>query len=158
MGLAGDFCLTMEYTDLTTKSSQQEWGTGLEFKVWIGPAETGLQARDWHGQHGQRGWRAVWQQNTPLGDRDYDDETRPNFPAAGRLRLVRLGPNLYYLLAEPGSAKFQVISQRPIGTAEIRSVLIEAVAADQVSGTDFVVKNLTIQAEKFVDPESSQQN
>jgi hypothetical protein len=154
LGLSGDFCVTLEYADLKTTASPVEWGTGLEFKLQLKTAETGLQARDWHGE---RTWRAVWHQDTPLGDRNYDDETIPNFPTAGRVRLVRHGPNLYYLIAEPGSETFRLVSQRPIGTDDLPHVMIEAVAADQASGTEFVVKSLTMRAEKLLEKDAGNQ-
>ena len=144
--LSGDFSLTIEYSGLQTTPAKASWGTGLSFKVLLDKSyETGLEARD---AGGNKAMRAMWRLVAPV--REYHDESLPGFSESGRMRLVRRGPALYYLIAEKGSEDFRLVAQRPIGTSDVNTINIQADASDAVGGTEFLVQSLSIRAAKIL--------
>lgn len=144
--LSGDFSITIAYTGLKTTPAKESWGTGLSFKVLLDQSyETGLEARD---VGGYKSMRAMWRLVAPV--REYHDESQPGFSESGRMRLVRRGIALYYLIAEKNSDDFRLVAQRPIGTSDVNTINIQADASDQVGGAEFVVQSLSIRAAKIV--------
>ena len=95
--ISGDFVATLDYTGLTTIPVKESWGSGLSFKVTLyGPYETGIEART----NATTSWtNAIWQFQSPLKQTVHNYEALPNFPESGRLRLVRRGAVMYYLVA-----------------------------------------------------------
>lgn len=144
--LSGDFSITIEYTGLKTTPAKESWGTGLTFKILLDKSyETGFEARD---VSGSKAVRAMWRLVAPV--QEYHDESLPGFSESGRMRMVRHGAALYYLIAEKNSDDFRLIAQRPIGISDVTTINIQADASDQVGGAEFVVQNLSIRAAKIL--------
>jgi hypothetical protein len=80
----------------------------------------------------------------------FSNEAINEFPPAGRLRLQRKGPVIYALTAAPGSDNFRLITQRPLGTQDIKRLAINADASDTASSSEFVLKSLTVRAAKIL--------
>ena len=80
----------------------------------------------------------------------FTNESINEFETAGRLRLQRKGPVIYYLIAKPDSEDFRLITQRPLGTQDIKHLAINADASDKASGAEFVVKSVSIRAAKLL--------
>lgn len=148
--IIGDFIATMDYENLKTVAAEQNWGSGISFNVTFdGSYQAGIEVR--------RGVKAA--NMVTNASQTIFVSHRPHFfsneginesSPAGRLRLQRKGPVLYYLMAKPNSEDFSVITQRPLGTNDIKHLAINADASDAVSGADFLVKSLTIRAAKIL--------
>ena len=52
-------------------------------------------------------------------------------------------------MADPGSEKFRLLTQRPLGTGDISLVEIMADSSDKASGSEFILKTLSIRAAKI---------
>ncbi len=148
--LQGDFIATIEYAGLKTVPSQEQWGSGIGFNVGIEDSyRAGIEIREGVKSMAKttNASATIYFPNRP---NLYLNEAINEFATAGRLRLQRKGPVLYYFIAAPGSDKFRLITQNPLGTNDIKHLAINADASDQASGADFVVKNLSIRAAKLV--------
>ncbi len=145
--LSGDFIATIEYVGLKTTPPSGTWGSGLSFKVNVdGKRESGIEARQWEKS---KGTTAMTQSRSPQGEYLFSSESVADFSESGRMRLVRRGAVLYCLTAETGSDKFRLVAHRPIGTSDTHYIAIQADASDTTSGAEFVVKNLSIRANKI---------
>lgn len=145
--LSGDFVATLEYSDLKTAPVKEAWGTGLSFKVALDQSyEAGFEVRQWKESNGTS---VMWQIASPHKQYLYHSEGSSAFPDSGRLRIARRGPVLYFLTAPLGSDDFRLLSQRPIGTNDIKAVNLQADCSDQAGMADVVVRNLSIRAAKI---------
>lgn len=145
--LSGDFIATIEYAGLKTTPPSGTWGSGLSFKVNVdGKRESGIEARQWEKS---KGTTAMSQSRSPQGEYLFSSESLADFSESGRMRLARRGGVIYCLTAETGSDKFRLVAHRPIGTSDTHYIAIQADASDTTSGAEFVVKNLSIRANKI---------
>ena len=147
--IEGDFIATIEYAGLKTVAGQENWGSGIGFNVVLdGSYHVGIEVRE-----GVKSWSKVTNASVtlyaPNRPNYFSNEAISEFPPAGRLRLQRKGPVIYYLTAASGSDKFRLITQRPLGTQVIKHLAINADASDTASGSEFLLKNLTIRAAKL---------
>ena len=148
--LQGDFIATIEYAGLKTIPSQGQWGSGIGFNVGIEDSyRAGIEVRE--------GVKATAKTTNasatiyfPNRPNLYLNEAINEFATAGRLRLQRKGPVLYYFIAKPNSEDFRLFSQRPVGTHDIKHLAVNADASDTHSGSEFVVKSLAIRAAKIM--------
>ncbi|MBS0202237.1 MAG: DUF1583 domain-containing protein [Planctomycetes bacterium] len=147
--LTGDFIATIEYEGLKTVAAQEQWGSGLSLRAALnGSYTTGFEVRH-EAKSTSKVTRAILSMYLPNRPNLFESEAISEFAAAGRLRLQRHGPTLYYLMADPGSEKFRLLTQRPLGTADIRLLEIMADSSDKVSGSEFTLKSLSIRADKI---------
>jgi len=145
--ISGDFIATLEYSDLKVLPVKEQWGSGLSFKVALDQSyEAGFEVRQWQNSNGTS---AMWQIVSPHKQYLYYSESNSEFPDSGRLRIVRRGPVLYFLTAPLGSDEFRLLTQRPIGTNDVKAVNLQADCSDQAGMADVVVRNLSIRAAKI---------
>jgi hypothetical protein len=91
----------------------------------------------------------MWQIVSPHKQYLYHSEGTSAFPDSGRLRIARRGSVLYFLTAPLGSDDFQLLTQRPIGTNDVKAVNLQADCSDQAGMADVVVRSLSIRAAKM---------
>jgi len=146
--LVGDFVVTLDYANLVTVPPQESWGSGLSFKVQLDNSyEAGFEVRQWQKSTATT---AMWQIRTPLGEHVYYSENDGAFPPSGRLRLVRRGGVLYFLTADTGGEEFRLLTQRPVGTSDVKAVNVQADSSDQAAGADVTLKHLSIRASQIL--------
>ncbi len=148
--LQGDFIATIEYAGLKTIPSQGQWGSGIGFNVGIEDSyRAGIEIRE-----GVKSLAKTTNASAtiffPNRPNLFLNEAINEFATAGRLRLQRKGPVLYYFIAQPNSEDFRLYSQRPVGTHDVKHLAVNADASDTPSGSEFVVKSLTIRAAKIL--------
>ena len=147
--ISGDFIATMEYAKLKTVAAVENWGSGIGFNVALDDSyRVGVEVR-----HGVNSFAKVTNASVtlfaPNRPNYFANEAINEFPPAARLRLQRKGPVIYCLTAAPGSENFRLITQQPLGTQDIKHLAINADASDTASGSEFLLKNLSIRAEKI---------
>ncbi len=144
----GDFIATVDYAQLKTTPVKESWGSGLSFKFKMkGSYEAGIEVR--RTTTGQS-LNCIWKLPTPAGTPVYYAENFSEFPEAGRLRLLRRGANVYFLLAESGSEEFRLLTVRPLGTADLDRVGPQVDCSDAVGGAEVLIKNISIRAQELV--------
>ncbi|MFM9962148.1 MAG: DUF1583 domain-containing protein [Planctomycetaceae bacterium] len=148
--IGGDFIATMDYDGLKTVAAEEHWGSGIAFNAGLDNSyQIGIEVR-----HVARNFAKVTSASAALVSASrpnyFHNESISEFPPAGRLRLQRKGAVIYYLIAAPGSENFRLITHRPCGTQDIKYLAINADASDTPSGSEFVVKNLSIRASKIL--------
>ncbi len=150
LSITGDFIATMDYEGLKTFASEEQWGSGMGFKIKVeGSYENGIELR----QATKSTTRltqymvARFEPNRP----DYfTNEAYPEFKESGRLRLQRRGNILYSFVLDPTSNKAQLISQYPIGTRDITKIFVSAETGDKAGGVEFTLTKLSIRAAKIL--------
>lgn len=147
--ISGDFVATMEYEGLKTVPSVEVWGCGLSFKaITTGGYDTGFEVREAQ-KSVQKTTRSIYGVYLPNCPWAFRVEAIPDFPQAARLRMQRRGAIHYTFLAEPGSDRFKLLTQRPLGTDDIKKLVVVADASDNVAGSEFVLKSLSVRAAKI---------
>ncbi len=148
--ISGDFIATMDYDGLRTVAAVEHWGSGIAFNAGLDNSyQIGIEVR-----HVVKSIAKVTSASAALVSASrpnyFHNESISDFPPAGRLRLQRKGAVIYYLIAAPGSEKFRLIAHRPCGTQDIKYLAINADASDTASGSEFVLKSLSIRAAKIL--------
>ena len=147
--LSGDFMATIAYEGLKTTTAQEQWGSGLSMRAVLdGSYTTGFEVRH-EAKSTSKITRSINSMYLPNRPNLFHSEAISEFAEAGRLRLQRHGPTLYFLMADPGSEKFRLLTQRPLGTGDISLVEIMADSSDKASGSEFILKTLSIRAAKI---------
>ncbi len=148
--IVGDFITTIEYEGLKTTAAEEQWGSGLSFKANLdGSYGSGFEVRHL-AKSATKVTRATKFLYAPNRPGYFHDEAVPEFLTAGRLRIQRRSNVMYYFIAEPGSEDFRLLTQFPLGTIDVKHLIIQADASDKASGSEFVLKNLSIRAAKIV--------
>lgn len=148
MKVKGDFIATLDYEQLSTVPVKEAWGSGLSFKIKLNASyDAGIEVR-----RTSTGTvlNCVWQMPTPSRNPVYYSESFSEFPTEGRLRLARRGSTIYFLVAEPGSDDFRLLTTRSLGAADLERVGTQVDCSDVAGGADVVVKRLVIQAKEIV--------
>lgn len=146
----GDFIATLDYEQLSTVPVKEAWGSGLTFRIKLtGSYDAGIEVR-----RTTTGTvlSCVWQMPTPSKTPIYYSESFSEFPTEGRLRLARNGNLLYFLVAEPRSEDFRLLTTRALGTMDLERVGAQVDCSDAAGGADVIVKRLSIQAQELVGP------
>lgn len=147
--ISGNFVATMEYEGLKTVPAVEIWGCGLSFKaITDGGYDTGFEVREAQ-KSLLKTTRAIYGVYLPNCPWAFRTEAIPDFPQAARLRMQRRGSVHYTFLAEPGSDKFKLLTQRPLGTDDIKKLVVVADASDRAAGSEFILKSLSVRAAKI---------
>ena len=147
--ISGDFIATMDYEGLNAHPANESWGSGLSFTATQdGSYTTGFEVR-LEAKAQNKMTRSVMSMYEPNRPNYFHSESIGEFPAAGRLRLQRHGPVLYFFTADAKSEKFRLLTQRPLGTHDIKYLVVNADASDQAAGSEFLLKSLSIRAARI---------
>jgi hypothetical protein len=153
VAISGDFIATLDYEGLKAVPAEEGWGSGLSFRAeQDGTYSTGLEVR-LEAKAQAKVTRSVMSMYERGRPNYFHAEAIGEFPAAGRLRLQRHGAVFYYFTADAKSDNFRLLTQRPIGTHDIKYLTIQGDAGDTVGGSEFVIKSLSIRAKKLTKAE-----
>jgi len=147
--IIGDFIATIDYEGLKTVTAEEQWGSGLSFKAHMdGSYDTGFEVRH-SPKSTMKTTRSIISLYVPNRPNVFLSESISEFPTVGRLRLQRRGPVIYYFMAGPGSEEFRLLTQYPLGAHDIKRLVVQADASDKASGSEFLLKTLSIRAAKI---------
>jgi hypothetical protein len=147
--VSGDFIATIDYEGLKAVPAQEGFGSGLGFRAALdGSYTAGFEVR-LEAKAQAKMTRTVMSMYMPNRPNYFHTESIGEFPAAGRLRLQRHGYVVYYFTAAAKSDDFQLLTQRPLGTDDVKFFSIQGDASDQTGGVEFLVKSLSIRAAKL---------
>ncbi len=147
--ISGNFIATMDYENLKTVAGEENWGSGIGYNVALdGSYQIGIELREWTNSAAKvtNASQTIFVSTRP---HLFLNEAINEFASAGRLRLQRKGAVLYHFIAAAGSEDFRLLSQRPVGTQDIVRLAVNADASDKASGSDFIVKRLSVRATKI---------
>ncbi|MDB5348458.1 MAG: tetratricopeptide repeat protein [Schlesneria sp.] len=151
--IGGDFIATLDYEGLKAVPADEGWGSGLSFSAELdGSYSTGFEVR-LEAKAQAKITRSVMSMYAPDRPNYFQSESIGEFPAAGRLRLQRHGAAVYYFTADSKSDNFRLLTQRPLGTHDIKYLTIQGDASDRVGGSEFLLKSLSIRAKKLTKAE-----
>ena len=153
VGLVGDFDVTVSFEQL--KLDVPKKGSSLITLLcqFAGPQKVKDFVRTGVGRRkdGSPYVGQVYGRSGIDADRKYFYGSRDWNPEAGKLRLVRQGPNVYFLFADGESDDWQLVEFASVGRADVtlNQIALQAVAGGTGESTHVVWKKLTIRAEEI---------
>ncbi|OYV86184.1 MAG: hypothetical protein B7Z73_12210 [Planctomycetia bacterium 21-64-5] len=152
--LRGEFEVVAVYRDLKTTADRKAWGPGIDLQLRLdGPDNADLMFERRQREDGQHVLQSIYARDLP-GQLDRPSTLKGNTiaAAAGKLKIVRSGPMIYFLFGEYGSDDYRLLSEERAGDADALRVKVYARAFSKESGVDVVLEKLSIRAESFVAP------
>jgi hypothetical protein len=150
-GLRGDFEITLAFDIIRVDKPTTGYGAGVS--IWIrSAAATDEAATIWWaiGTDGEQAFLSHGA-STPVGGKRKHSGGKPLATEArsGKLRLVRSGPIVSYLVAEGDSYEFRQVYQRELGTEDLEIVRFAADNGGSPTMVDVRLKSLAIRADEF---------
>lgn len=150
--MRGDFEIVAVYSGLKTTPAPKAWGPGVDVHVRLdAPANADIMLERRQVEDGRHLLQEIIGYELPDKlDRPLNVITNPLAAAAGKLKIVRKGPVIYYLFADHDSDDYRLLSERPFSDADAVRTHFYARAFSKESGVDVVLEKLSIRAEAFV--------
>ena len=158
VGLVGDFDITASFEQLKLDVPKKGSSVVILICQFAGAQKTGTQKKRDFVRIGvgrrKDGSPYVGQTSGRAGidtDRQHSYVSRDWNPQAGKLRLVRRGPNVYFLFSDADSDDWQLVEFATVGRADValNQLALQAVAGGPGESTHVVWKKLTIRAEEI---------
>lgn len=149
--LRGDFEIVAAYSALKTTPAPKAAGPGIDLHLRLAsPDAADLLIERRHLPDGRQIAEAFFGFELPekLG-RTMSLSIDPVPSAAGKLKIVRKGPVAFYLIAERDSDDYRLLSEQPVGAADVLNARVHARAFSQDTGVEVVLEQLSIRAESF---------
>ncbi|HET6424070.1 MAG TPA: DUF1583 domain-containing protein [Planctomycetaceae bacterium] len=148
--IKGDFVATLDYEQLKTTPVKEAWGSGLSFKFKMNASyEAGFEVRR---TTTGMSLNCAWNMPTAAKSTVYYSEGFSEYPTEGRLRLIRRGVMVYFLMAAPGSDDFRLLTSRPLGTTDIDRIGAQVDCSDAAGGAEVLITRIDIHAQELVPP------
>ncbi len=149
-GVRGDFEITLAFDVL--KVDKPTGGTGAGVSLWVtmvSPTKEAATIARLVKPTGEAVFVAH-RATTPVGGQRRHGGTHAATEAtSGKLRLVRTGPTLTYLVAEGDGGAFRELYQTELGTADLDMVRFAADNGGSPTAVDVRLKGVTIRADEF---------
>jgi hypothetical protein len=150
--LHGDFDVALGYELLSVGEPIGQYGAGVLIRAWFDTASplSAIVSR-FKQRDGAETFGAHWIVQGPDGKEQWlNNASGKATQTKGKLRLVRTGPQLHYLVAEDG-VNFIALLTVAIGTADVRSLEVMCHTQYTPISLDARLTQLAVAAEQFPD-------
>jgi hypothetical protein len=150
--LRGDFEFVVVYSGLKTSPGPKAWGPGIDLQLRLdAPDNPDIMFERRQRDDGGHVLQALRQYDLPGKlDRISTIAGDPISATAGKLKIVRRGPMIYYLFAEHDSDDYRLLFEYLVGQADALRALVSARTFGKESGVEVVLEGLSVRAEKFL--------
>jgi hypothetical protein len=150
LAVHGDFEITLTYQIL--KADKPSTGYGAGVSLWVSSTEAGdataTLARFVRPKEGDV-YSTDHASNGPDGKRKHRDRRFPSESSTGRLRLVRSGPTLLYLVANGNDSDFRELRKEEFGSEPLKAVRVAAETGGAPVAVDVRLIDLEIRAKEL---------
>jgi len=149
--ISGDFEITASYELL--KLDKPASGYGVSVSLWamtdtpsVDAATVSRAHRPWDGNVwvADKGWWDVSEKKY-----NHDGQASPTQSKAGKLRLVRMGPVMHYLVADGDSDEFRELRQVSFNEEDISQIFVGVDTGGSHGPVEVLLKDLRIHAEEL---------
>ncbi len=146
--LTGDFDISFGYELLAGGGPLHKYGSGLELRIWLdAPTPQGALLLRTRRPDGDRFVTLRFRKEPDGKEQYFDGKEVPATRPQGRLRLLRTGSRLHYLVSDGGD--YRELQTLEIGTADVRLVQAQATTIRAPSLLEARFTDVKVQADQF---------
>jgi hypothetical protein len=150
-GLRGDFEIVAVYSGLKIKIDPKAWGPGVDLHARLdAPENADLELERRQREDSLHILQSLYGFDLPGKlDRPMTLLAGPLTATAGKLKIVRKGPIVYYLFAEHDSDDYQLFDEHPASEVDAANAGVYARAFSKASASEVVIEKMSVRAESF---------